>query len=317
MKHLVYTLIFAVLLGSCGGRAARERQAAERPAETKRTDMSFRPTLPSSMIPPEKQAEYAREHFWDSFRFDDSTYVAAQDSASMLRYLAFYAVKLASDDDTEHISVLMRRAGASRYAFRYFAGLAGIVLHDPNSPLRNDELYIPVLEAAVASPYLDEYEKAVPMRDLHLALQNRLGRPANDFAYFAIDGSRGTLYGLRAEYTLLFFSNPGCPMCRDIQQSAAASVLLHDMVASGRVAVLMLYPDEDVDAWRSHAAGIPAGWIYARDPYRRLYDESLYDLKAIPSLYLLDRDKRVIVKDAADVAIVEQALVACESAHGV
>ena len=37
-------------------------------------------------------------------------------------------------------------------------------------------------------------------------------------------------------------------------------------------------------------------------------EEGLYDLAAIPSLYLLDADKRVLVKDAADVALVEAAI---------
>lgn len=316
MKHFVYSLIFALSLVSCGGRAARGTQAPKQSAAPARAE-TFRPVLPSAMIPPEEQADYAREHFWDAFRFADSAYVAAQDSASMLQYFALYATRIAMPDAAGSLSELMRRAGASRHAFRYFMGLAEIVLHDPNSPMRNDELYIPVLEAAVASPHLDEYEKAVPMRDLHLARQNRVGHPANDFAYLTVDGSRGTLYGLKAEYTLLFFSNPGCPMCHDIQQQAMVSGLLHDMVVSGRAAVLMLYPDEDVEAWRGYASGIPSDWIYARDAKQRLRDESLYDLKAIPALYLLDRDKRVVVKDAADMAVIERAVAACESARGV
>lgn len=315
MKHIVYPLILALSLVSCGGRAVREPQTQETAAPARAE--TFRPTLPSAMIPPEEQAVYAREHFWDAFRFADSAYVAAQDSTAMLQYFALYAFRVAAPDDPAPLAELMRRAGASRHAFRYFMGLAEMVLHDPNSPMRSDELYIPVLEAAVASPLLDEYEKAVPMRDLHLARQNRVGRPANDFAYLAADGSRGTLYGLKAEYTLLFFSNPGCPMCHDIQQYAMSSQLLSDMVAAGRVAVLMLYPDEDVEAWRGYAAGIPSGWIYARDPKQRLRDEALYDLKAIPALYLLDRDKLVMVKDAADMAVIEQTLAACESARGV
>ncbi|MDE5637818.1 MAG: DUF5106 domain-containing protein, partial [Alistipes sp.] len=186
MRHFVYALILAALLCSCGGRAARGTQAPEQSVAPARAE-TFRPVLPSAMIPPEEQADYAREHFWDEFRFADSAYVAAQDSAAMLQYFAFYAAQLATAGDAGHIAALMSRAGASRHAFRYFMGIAEMVLHDPNSPMRSDELYIPVLEAAAASPHLDEYEKAVPVRDLHLAQQNRLGRPANDFAYLAID----------------------------------------------------------------------------------------------------------------------------------
>ena len=33
----------------------------------------------------------------------------------------------------------------------YFTMLAQQVIHDPNSPLRNDEFYIPVMQAVLAS----------------------------------------------------------------------------------------------------------------------------------------------------------------------
>ena len=47
----------------------------------------------------------------------------------------------------------------------------------------------------------------------------------------------------------------------------------------------------------------------ASDVYKRqVRDRELYDLKAIPALYLLDRDKRVMVKDAVDVGLIEWAI---------
>jgi len=41
-------------------------------------------------------------------------------------------------------------------------------------------------------------------------------------------------------------------------------------------------------------------------------ETSAYNLSAIPALYLLDRDKRVLVKDATDVGLVEEAVLARE-----
>ena len=86
-----------------------------------------------------------------------------------------------------------------------------MILHGPNSPLRNDEFYIPVLQSILASPYYDEYERIAPAYDLELASQNRLGRPANDFRYTLASGVTGSLYGLKAEYVLLFINNPRMP----------------------------------------------------------------------------------------------------------
>ena len=40
----------------------------------------------------------------------------------------------------------------------------------------------------------------------------------------------------------------------------------------------------------------------------KVREKSLYDLHAIPALYLLDRDKRVLVKDSTDVPYIEEVI---------
>ena len=146
------------------------------------------------------------------------------------------------------------------------------------------------------------------MSRLSLASQNRIGQPANDFRYTLASGATGSLYGLRAEYVLLFINNPGCPMCREIREAISASPMLTELIEHGRLRVLALYPDENLDEWRAYREQIPASWINAYDDGCVLREKGLYDLSAIPSLYLLDAQKRVLVKDATDVALVEEVI---------
>ena len=164
------------------------------------------------------------------------------------------------------------------------------------------------LQAVLAAPWYDAYERLAPEYALKMAMQNRVGQPANDFTFERITGERGSLYGLRSEYVLLFVSNPGCALCREVREQIASSPMLSEMIERGRLAVLVLYPDEELDAWRAHAGEIPPAWINARDPGCVVRDSGLYDLRAIPSLYLLDADKRVLVKDSADVALIEETI---------
>ena len=42
------------------------------------------------------------------------------------------------------------------------------------------------------------------------------------------------------------------------------------------------------------------------------FKEQLYDLKAIPALYLLDSEKRVMAKDCTDVTYIERLLMSAE-----
>lgn len=307
VKYLV-TAAAAAAVFACGGRHGSStngtaHSAANSSASAKYSQFSF--PVPPAAVPPEEQQAWLQEHFWDRFEFADSAYVAAQDSMNIIGLFALYVTQIVDPEDPSPVAQLMQRAEAQRHTFRYFMSMAGEVLHDPNSPYRNDELYIPVLERAVESPLLDEYEKLAPRHDLRMALQNRVGRPANDFTYTDIHGRNSTLYRIGTEWTLLFFSNPGCPLCAEIMRRLGESPVVMRALNEGRLTILALYPDDDIEAWRQHAADIPAKWINARDTDFRIRHELLYDLKAIPALYLLDREKRVAVKDAAELYPIE------------
>ena len=267
MLRYFFCLLALPVLLSCSGRKSAPATAPE-----KVPPRLFRVVAPPGAMDDAQRYAYLREHFWDDLDFADTVFIVSTDSIHMLEY---------------------------------FAMLAERVLHDPNSPLHSDELYIPVLEALVASPWLDEWEKIAPEHDLRMALQNRVGLPANDFRYTLASGRTGTLYGIRADYTLVFFNNPDCGMCERIRAEIVASPLLSEMIRAGRLEVLALYPDEDLTAWRAHAPQVPSSWINAYDAGARISKEELYDLKAIPSMYLLDRDKRVLAKDAFEVGYIE------------
>ena len=58
---------------------------------------------------------------------------------------------------------------------------------------------------------------------------------------------------------------------------------------------------------------MPASWIKAYDKDWQISVERLYNLNAIPALYLLDNQKRVIVKDGTSVAQIENIIAYIES----
>ena len=65
--------------------------------------------------------------------------------------------------------------------------------------------------------------------------------------------------------------------------------------------------DEDKEEWERHLPDFPKEWINGYDKKLVIKEKNLYDLKAIPTLYLLDKDKKVLLKDAT-VAQIDQYL---------
>ncbi|MCM1151674.1 MAG: DUF5106 domain-containing protein [Alistipes sp.] len=314
MFRLFTLVLFSALLVSCGGNSARRQSDRSAERKTEKQYVFLPPLAPAAMSPVEKR-DYLREHYWDRFDFADTLFVRRADSMQMLRsFMDFIAVISDRPADPAPMQALMSRASVSRPMLDYFAWLSEQILADPDSPLRNDEFLIPVLEARLAAPFYDEYELIAPRYDLHMAMQNRLGHRANDFRYTLASGASGTLHRLRADYVLLFVNNPGCPMCREIHDAVCASPLLSDLIAEGRLKVLAFYPDEDLKEWHAYREHMPAAWINAYDKGCVVRETAAYDLSAIPALYLFDRDKRVLVKDATDVGLVEAAIAAREQA---
>ncbi len=306
MQRILIILLAALCVVSCGRRRSAPSQQSDATASRPRV---FLPAIAPAGLSPEEQRDYLRWHYWDRFDFADTLFVTHADTVQMVEaYARYIAVISDRPADSAPMDSLMRRASSSKQMLDYFAMLADEVLHDPNSPLRNDEFYIPVLRAQLASPFYDEYERIAPQYDLNMAMQNRLGQPANDFRYTLASGATGTLYNLKAEYVLLFINNPGCPMCRDIREAITSSPMLSMMIERGQLKVLALYPDEDLQEWRDYRDHIPSSWINAYDKGCVVREKSLYDLGAIPAMYLLDRDKRVLVKDSTDVSYIEEVI---------
>lgn len=295
---------------ACRKRAGQGAlQATEEKAEAER----FSAAQPPAMLSADERRAYMVEHYWDSFDFSDTLFIANVDPQQMLSAYASYVSLIKDDEAAAPMAQLMRRAHTSRTMFDCFVRMAEQVLNDPNSALRSDEKYIPVLEAAIASPFYDEYERMPYQYDLQIASQNRLGRVANDFRYTLASGQSSMMSDIEADYLLLFISNPGCAMCGDVKAQMQSSTLITDLVKRGSLSILVLYPDEDLQAWREHLADYPPQWINAYDKGTVITRERLYDLKAIPSLYLLDAQKRVVVKDCTDVAQIEQQLSQAEN----
>jgi len=302
--------VVSLVLCGCGSRAKQTTSDANASApntQQVKPLKPFVPTLAPASFSPEQKTLYMNQHYWDKFDFADTTFISRADTSSMLTSFAVYAVGCVPDSLIDKsMKGLMQKASKSKPMFEYFLFLAEQVLHNPNSTVRDDEKYIPVLESAIASPLLDEYERKPYEYDLSIALQNRVGRAANDFLYTLPSGRTKRMYDIEAEYLLVFISNPGCPMCREVHEQLLLSPMLNELSERGDMKVLVLYPDEDLAAWRDHLKDYPSAWINGYDKGKIITQQRTYDLRAIPALYLLDAKKRVMAKDCTDVAYIEK-----------
>ena len=75
---------------------------------------------------------------------------------------------------------------------------------------------------------------------------------------------------------------------------------ISSLVDKGVMKVLNIYIDEDIQAWRSYMPIYPEQWYNGFDPDFAIRNDEIYNIRAIPSLYLLDKEKNVLMKDVPE-----------------
>jgi thiol-disulfide isomerase/thioredoxin len=313
MRNILLLSLALLLLAGCGPRqkkalTAEGQQAAQQPAEQPAGQKAF-PAIevPMYLTAQEQRIEYLVSHYWDRFDFADTLYVETE--ALEKAYGEYAAIMMNYPDKAaarRGIADVMKKAEAYPAMYTYLWDMADKYFYDANSPVRDDEVYMGVLESVIANPAVDDLLKIAPREKLAVVKMNRPGHKANDFTYMSSNGARGTLYGIKADYTMIFFYNLGCPSCKQMREGLLALLnepSVAESIGSGRLKILSMYPDRNKDEWKKYAGDIPADWINAYDPSEDNAISRLYDLKAIPSLYLLDKDKNVILKDFTEPAM--------------
>ena len=278
-------------------------------AQTIVPDTFVLPVIPEALTNPDDREQYLVMHYWDRFNFADRELIRRPDITEQAFVDYISILQYVSGDDAEKsLLYTLDKAETDTAFYRHFAALFEKYFYDPNSPFRNEEYYLPVLRQLVLSPLLPEEDVSRYTFQLDMALKNRVGQRANDFHYTLESGLTFSFYDLKSEYTLLIFSNPGCPTCQAVMEQLNASKPLNDALALNSpsrtmLTVLTLYPDQDLSEWYAHLPQMPKGWIHAYDKEMEITRRRLYDIKAIPTLYLLDKEKKVLLKDTSIEAI--------------
>lgn len=302
---------FLILLAVCCAAGCVNNRKAEQFTALPFPDVK----APAMMQDRQEIAEYMAEHWWDGLTDPqrnfpcDSALVSGVKRGDVEQKFANWTVVLGAVDYThavESVARLFDRAVACEKkdtASNIFESMTDIVqkyLYDPNSPMRNEDFYGPYVERLSQCGLVEEGMRQAYAFDARMCALNRTGTKATDFRFSDCNGRIRRLYDIKADNMILFFSNPGCKACLDIINTLKSMPVVAEGIADGRLVVLNIYIDEDLKAWREYMPIYPDEWYNGYDPDYVIRTDVLYNVRAIPSLYLLDKDKKVIMKDAPE-----------------
>ena len=229
------------------------------------------PELPASLTGDRARLGYMLEHFWERYDFSDTLHANQQVGEQGL--VDFVTLMTHADSATcaKAANAFADSISSSEQRLGRFEDLLRHYLENPQSPLRNDTVYSHLLRALPTTP-----QRQFLMRQLSL---NQPGMLAADFSFVDAKGKKQRLYGIQSPLTLLVFFDPLCEHCQEQMPQIQREPVLQK------------------------TSGLKVVYVDTNSNPGVMKD---YYLPVLPSLYLLDAHKRVVVKNGALQQVVER-----------
>ena len=223
------------------------------------------PEIPDEVEEPEERMVYMLEHFWQDYAFADST--AMNREVGEQGMVDFLNLMLNADSVAvvRGAKVWADSLTVHPSALPFFEGLMERYLGDSDSPLHSDGVYAHLLRALPETP-----QRVWLLQQL---AKNPVGSLAADIFVTDSDGKRTRLYKIKSEQTLLIFYDPDCKRCQRLEAQLEKEP---SIVQNPRLKVVR----KDVNDLKGE-----------------------YYVPHTPALYLLDREKRVVLKDGNEDAL--------------
>lgn len=252
------------------------------------------PAIPDTLRSVEQRAGYLSEHYWDNYNFADtlllkSKEVTEQGFVNFIDILNRFNLDNASkgvahkdiaqkgitrkDITQQGIACFTRKAFSNAAAKERFENLIEHYLEDQLSPVRNDRVYLIFLEEMKNSPCFDETEKERIAFKIKTTNKNLPGDIAINFKFKDESGKEHLLSDYKDQKVILYFYDPDCENCHEVsawlkQQTIPADIKVLKMIADNHISYM-------------------------------------YSLKNMPTIFLLDKENKVILKDCTAQELIE------------
>ena len=253
------------------------------------------------------QYRYYKKHYFDYVDFSDERLLRTQFYHPKIDRYFDKLVVPAPDSVIKESKMVLEKASANPEVFKY---TLQIIFNKYNNSeiMGMDKVFVFLAENYYLNGKANwtdtTWLKKVQERVDELK-PNLIGEQAPELKLIGYDNSLVSLYMINADYTVLFFFEPSCGHCK---KATPKMKVLSDKYMDKGVVVLGIYTQVDHEEWKKFIEEQHLeNWINAWDPYNQSHFRDNYDVRSTPTIYLLDKDKKIIGK-RIDVETLEKML---------
>ncbi|MBA2248766.1 MAG: redoxin domain-containing protein [Chitinophagaceae bacterium] len=250
--------------------------------------------------------EYYRKHYWDGVSFMDDRIIRTPFFLPKLETYFREVLPPVPDSiikESDYI-LLLARSNPEMYKF-----LLNWLTDEYIYPkyMGQDAVFVHLYEkyhSKGVSVWLNEKQQNTISNRAYMLMANQIGEKASDLEMIDTSGRPYNLYDVNADYTVVCFWDPTCSHCR--AEVPELDTLYQTKWKQEGVKMYGVLTENEKDKWLQFIKKYNlAGWIHVyqteemkkagRDLNKPGYHQ-LYDVTETPTLYLLDKEKRIIAK---------------------
>jgi peroxiredoxin len=240
---------------------------------------------------------YRKNHFFDHLDLSDERLLNTPLLKSRLdTYLEKVLLQL-YDSVKPAAYALIQRASGHPQTYRY------VTSHLLNAALASRVMGMDALFVDIARDYYlsgkaawaDSTTLAKIRENVIFLEHNLIGQQARDVRMETLDGQPFRLYQQNHLYTILVFYEPNCSHCNEFVPRLYQEVYLP--FRDKGLEVVAVYTMDQKEAWQAFTEKYHlADWTNVWDPHHLSRFKIIYDTRTTPSVYLLDREKKILAK---------------------
>ena len=252
--------------------------------------------------------QYYKSHFWDGINFYDDRLIRTPVFESKLDKYFEEVVYPNPDSVNKEIDWMLGYASINKDNERFL--LTKFVNRYLNMKyMWEDAVFVHLYEKYFSQktyPWLTEKGVKIIQDRAYSLMANILGNPAADVDLPDTSGKHITLYGLNSPYTVVIIWDPTCGHCKEIVPKVD-SLYEEKWRAQGvKIFAMAKETDGNKNDWlnfiHQHHLQDWSNVYYSKADEKARVDagipgySQLYDVLSFPTLYLLDKDKRIVAK---------------------
>ena len=251
--------------------------------------------------------QYYKKHYWDGIDFTDSRIIRTPFFLPKLERYFTEVVSPVPDSIIKESDYLLLRARVEPDMYKFLLNWLTDEYINPKY-MGQDAVFVHLFEkyhSKGVSSWLNEKQMTTIYNRAYMLMSNLIGEQAGNLEMVDTAGKAMALYDLQSPFTIVVFWDPTCGHCQH-EVPRLDSFYQAKWKNEGVKMYGVLSETKEWEKWKDFInKNNLQSWtnVYQTEEQRKANDEAkkpsykqLYDVTQTPTIYLLDKDKRIIAK---------------------